>query len=63
MMALSGTRLRYLQLANSLSIKLRSANFAMITLKGSTANTSYVVTSNVIITQVIAKSGYVKTVL
>jgi hypothetical protein len=57
-MALSGTRPRYLQLANSLGVKLRSANFAMITLKGSTANTSHVVTP---IIQLIAKSGYAKT--
>ena len=60
-MALSGIRPRYLvQLANNLSVKLHSANFAMTTLKGSTANTSCVVTSNAII-QLIAKFGYAKT--
>jgi len=49
-MALSGRRPRSLvQLANSLSGKLRSAQFAMITLKDSMVNTSYVDTSTAII--------------
>jgi hypothetical protein len=59
-MALSGKRPRYLvQLANSLSGKLRSVQFARITLKGFMANMSYVDTWIAII-QLIAKSGYVK---
>ena len=60
-MALSGTRPRYLvQLANSLSVKRRSADFAMITRKGSTASMSYVDMSNAII-RLIAECGYAKT--
>jgi len=59
-MALSGKRPRYLvQLANSLTGKLHSVQFARITLRGSMANMSYADTSIAII-QLIAKSGYAK---